>query len=258
MSEKREWIHDFYGGERNLYETAYTAVGTFDKKSPEVEVEGVVKLLGMKPGDHILDWCGGWGRHSIPLAKRGFHVTTLDFQRHYLERGRMSAQQEGVSVNWVQSDFRETPREIQADCAVNLFTAGIGYFGEENDIVALRSLREALKPGGMILIDTMNLFWIMRNFLPSSWHKSADGTKWYIESRSFDFRTHHIHCRNIFLDRVTGEEMSSENDHRVYSGAELSRVLETSGFQPLNLYGDFDGSEFTLNSKRLIITARRY
>lgn len=254
MSQK-EWIHDFYGGEQSLYSTAYTAVGTFDKKVPEKEVDGVVKMLGMKPGSHVLDWCGGWGRHSIPFAKRGFRVTTLDFQKHYLAQGRANAEREGVLVNWVHSDFRETPQEIQADYAVNLFTAGIGYLGEENDLLALRSLREALKPGATILIDTMNLFWIIRNFTPNSWHESADGTKWYMERRRFDFKTNHIRTAVTYRDRMTEEEMSNEHSLRVYSPADLSKVLLNAGFGPLDVYGDFDGSEFTLTSKRLIITA---
>ena len=31
------------------------------------EVKGVLELLGIKKDDHILDWCGGYGRHAIEL-----------------------------------------------------------------------------------------------------------------------------------------------------------------------------------------------
>jgi ubiquinone/menaquinone biosynthesis C-methylase UbiE len=258
MSQK-EWIHEFFGGERSLYETAYTAVGMFEKRNRDAdkEISGVIKMLGMKDGAHVLDWCGGWGRHAIPLRKRGFKVTVLDFSKEYLERGRIDAEGRGLALDWIHADFRETPRQIQADYAVNLFTAGIGYLGEKNDQLALRSLRDALKPGAKILIDTMNLFWIMRNFLPSAWHESEDGTKWYLERRRFDFRTNHVHTTSMYRDRTTGEEMNCEHGLRVYSPAELGRVLEVAGFKVLDIYGDFDSSEFSLTSKRVIMTAQK-
>lgn len=258
MSQK-EWIHDFFGGQRDMYGTAYSAVGMFEKRNRDAdkEVDGVIKMLGMRPGAHVLDWCGGWGRHAIPLAKRGFNVTVLDFSKEYLDRGRVEAENEGVSLEWIHADFRETPKEIQADYAVNLFTAGIGYLGEENDIRALQSLRGALKPGARILIDTMNLFWITRNFLPSAWHESEDGTKWYLERRRFDFLTNHVHTTSMYCDRTTGEEMNCEHGLRVYSPTELIRVLECAGFDSPELYGGFDGSDFSLTSKRVIVAAER-
>ena len=231
----------------------------FEKRGrdAEGEVEAIAHMLNMTPGSHVLDWCGGWGRHAIPLAKRGYKVTLLDFSEEYLDRAAVYAKDEGVTVELVHADFRKTPPEIQADYAVNIFTAGLGYLGEENDLVALASLRAALKPGAKILIDTMNLFWIMRNFMPSTWHESADGTKWYLERRRFDFHANTVHTTSVYRDRSTGEEMDCEHNLRAYSPADLARVLRGSGFEPEDLYGDFDRSEFGLTSKRIIMTASR-
>lgn len=257
ITEKREWIHDFFGGEQDFYGTAYTAVGAFEKKDAEKEVDSVLNILKASPGSHILDWCGGWGRHAVPLAKLGFRVTLLDFSKEYLERARAYAEREGVSLNLVHADFRETPAEIQADYAVNLFTAGLGYLGEENDLFALTSLRTALKPGTRILIDTMNLFWIMRNFMPSSWQESADGTKWYLEKRRFDFWTNTVNTSCVYADNQAGTNTRCDHGLKLYSPADLARVLKAAGFVPSELFGDFDASEFTLNSKRVVMTALR-
>lgn len=257
MIEEKTWIHEFFGGPQDFYGTVYTALGIFDKKDTEKEIDGVLNILKAGPGSHILDWCGGWGRHAVPLAKRGFKVTLLDFSKEYLERAEAYAARESVSLNLVHADFRETPASIQADYAVNLFTAGLGYLGEENDLVALASLRAALKPGTRILIDTMNLFWIMRNFMPSSWEESADGTKWRLDRRKFDFWTNTVHAHSIYADNQAGTNMRCNNDLKVYSPADLARVLKAAGFVPNELFGDFDGSEFTLTSKRVVMTALR-
>ena len=86
MTDRREWIHGFFGGTNDFYGTVYRALGIFDKKDTEKEVDGVLAMMKPEPGSHILDWCGGWGRHAIPLAKRGFQVTLMDFSKEYLEQ----------------------------------------------------------------------------------------------------------------------------------------------------------------------------
>ncbi len=257
--QDREWIHDFFGGEQDLYGTAYTNVGLLEKRgsNTEEEVEGLIRIFGISTGSHILDWCGGWGRHAVPLARRGYKVTLLDFSKEYLERAGTYAEREGVSLNLVHADFRETPPDIQADYAINMFTAGIGYLSEEDDVKALVSLRNALKPGAHILIDTINLFWIIRNFMPTAWHESADGTKWYLEKRRFDFHTNTNNTACVYRDRSNGKEISCEHALRMYSPADLARILRAARFVPQDLFGDFDGSEFTLTSKRVVMTALR-
>src|SRR3989344_4902312 len=152
MVGQSSWIDSFFGGERDFYGNVYKTIGVFDKKDAEKEVDSVLNLLKPEPGSHILDWCGGWGRHAIPLAKRGFKITLLDFSSEYLERAEAYAAREGVSLNLVHADFRETPSSIQADYAVNLFTAGLGYLGEENDVIGLKALSSALRPSARVLI----------------------------------------------------------------------------------------------------------
>lgn len=263
-TDRREWIHNFFGGSEDFYGTVYTALGIFDKKDTEKEVDGVLSILKPEPGSHILDWCGGWGRHAVPLAKRGYKVTLLDFSKEYLERAETYAAREGVSLNLVHADFRKTPPSIQADCAVNLFTAGLGYLGEENDVIALTSLRAALKPGARILIDTMSLVWIMRNFMSRSWEESPNGINRRLEKRSFDFWTNTVQSDSIFqtmdddcIDDTKDITRRCSHSLKVYSPADLARVLKTAGFVPSELFGDFEASEFMLNSKRVVMTALR-
>jgi 2-polyprenyl-3-methyl-5-hydroxy-6-metoxy-1,4-benzoquinol methylase len=57
-----------------------------------VEVEQVVSLLGIEPGARVLDLCCGVGRHSLELARRGFHVTGVDRTRPYLDRASRQAE----------------------------------------------------------------------------------------------------------------------------------------------------------------------
>src|ERR1044072_9087034 len=48
------------------------------------EVQGVIRLLDLQPGDSILDCPCGYGRHSIALAERGFQVVGSDINSEML------------------------------------------------------------------------------------------------------------------------------------------------------------------------------
>ena len=68
-----EWWEDIYN--RQIYFDLYEEE---DTRLAEKEVQQVVTLLHPLDEAHILDLCCGYGRHSIPLAQRGFHVTGVD------------------------------------------------------------------------------------------------------------------------------------------------------------------------------------
>lgn len=229
------------------------------------EVEGIIKLLQPWLGAHILDWCGGWGRHAIELVKRGFKVTLLDFAPNHISMAKGFAKKAGVELKCITADFRETPPEIQADFAINIFTAGLGYLTEEDDLQALSSLHVALKPGGKLLVDTINLFWLVANYEPRGYHPSEDRTRQVIDKRKFDFWTNRNHSRTIY-DEVGRNRREQTSDLRIYSAAELAAVLRRAGFEPLELYGGFDGREFTFNfnpddpeheCKRIVMIAKK-
>ena len=252
---KEGWIYSFFGGEQSLYSKAYP--WTFTAQQTEEEVESVLRLLKPKPKSHILDWCGGWGRHSIGFAKRGFRVTLLDLTKEYIEKAKADAGKAGARINTVCADFRETPSSIQADYAVNLFTSGIGFLEPEDDLRALKSLHQALKPKAKFLIDTVSLFWIVKNFQEKGWRDSPDKTKRVLEERKFDFWTNRNYATVIFQDTAKKIEEKEQVNIHMYTPAELSGLLRQTGFEPVELYGDFDGSEFNFDSRRLIMISVR-
>jgi hypothetical protein len=45
--------------------------------------------------------------------------------------------------------------------------------------------------------------------------------------------------------------------HRIYGGADLSRVLLESGFQKVELFGDLQGSPYNHTAKRLVVVASK-
>src|ERR1700730_8438339 len=75
-------------------------------KAARAEVDSLIALMDLPPGAHMLDLPCGVGRHSLELARRGFHVTAVDLTTRYLDAARNQAAQEGLSIEFVQSDMR--------------------------------------------------------------------------------------------------------------------------------------------------------
>src|SRR5262249_12669661 len=156
------WYHEFFGED---YLRIYAH--TLAPERTAQEVEGIVRLLALPPGSSILDLCCGHGRHSIPLAQRGYQVTGQDLSEFFLQRAQVDAQVEGVSVRWVRGDMREIPFANEFDAVINIFTA-FGYFeSEAEDQKVLRQVHRALKPGGRFLLELKHREDVMRHYRPS-------------------------------------------------------------------------------------------
>ena len=95
------------------------------------EINGVIKLLDLRPGDRILDCPCGYGRHSAALAAQGFDVVGCDINHEMLEPARNSTRElsnvEFVRENMVHLNFTE-----EFDAVVNLFFS-FGFFDSDED-----------------------------------------------------------------------------------------------------------------------------
>lgn len=244
---------------KNFFQSGFYEEGwklKIDSLQTKTEVDRILHLLNPPPKAHILDWCGGWGRHAIELAKRGFKVSLLDFASDHIQKAEQLLKNEQVDLEFFCVDFRETPASIQADFAINLYTAGIGCLTEEDDLNALCSLYKALKPNAKLLIDTANLFWLVRNYRPRGWTEAADKTFRILEDRSFDFWSNRNQTRFTYINSGNSDRQK-EISHRYYSAAELITILRLAKFEPTQIYGDLAGSLFSFDSKRIVLVSEK-
>jgi len=219
------------------------------------EIAFIVEKLALRPGAAILDLCCGQGRHAIELARLGYRITGLDLTPFLLEAGERAAQAAGVDVRFVQGDMRRIPFEGEFDAVINLFTA-FGYFDrDEEDEQVLASVEGCLKPGGMFLVDQSHLFRAVREFQPRARREYDDGTV-LLEERAFDARTSRFTTHATYV-KPDGSRAKRRNQIRCYTCAELTGMLGRAGLDVVQVFGDFDGSELLMESRRLILIARK-
>jgi demethylmenaquinone methyltransferase / 2-methoxy-6-polyprenyl-1,4-benzoquinol methylase len=112
-----------------------------------------IRMLDLKPGDHLLDVCGGTGDLAVMSAAHigdSGRVFIYDINRAMMTTGRdrPENQQNRTCIHYIEGDAE------QIACRENRFDAAIVGFGIRNLTHLERGFREmhrVLKPGGKIM-----------------------------------------------------------------------------------------------------------
>lgn len=205
-----------------------------------------VALLGSLLEAHavlcVLDVGCGWGRLTLPLAELGFEVTGIDISPVYLERAKASAGRDGPQFH--QIDMRELEYCAEFD-AVMCMSTSFGFFADQDeDQQSLARMAAALRPGGVLVIDTIARSRCRR--IAADPRRSGGG----IEIR-------YDEARRRFEKRVWDSPTQSYTGFslRIYDPDELSAMLERCGLRLEQLIGDYEGQPFDQDSPRMIVIA---
>lgn len=121
---------------------------------PEKTLEEVRRISGMvRPGGRVLDLGSGTGRHLIPLARRGYHVTGIESSEAMAKRCEEKLESEGLSADIVVGDAKTVPLP-ESDliiCMWNAFCELCHSTDEARSV--LREAHASLARGGAILIQ---------------------------------------------------------------------------------------------------------
>ncbi len=217
------------------------------------EVEGVERILGLRPGMRVLDLACGHGRHTLLLAGRGYQAVGLDFSGPFLAHARAQARQAGLPVHWVRGDMRALPWVEAFDAVLCLFTS-LGYFEKEEDnLRVVQEVARALRPGGFFLLDLAHRDWLVRNFCRREWFRRGD--LWVWEERRFDPVAGRLHVEHYWM--AGSRQEKRHFDLRIYTATEAAAMVWQAGLEVHICLGGYDGSPFTGDASRLLLVARR-
>jgi SAM-dependent methyltransferase len=251
MSEtsKTPWYVSFFDED---YLRIYTPFLPPDRT--DQEVQGIQQLLNLSPGSAILDLCCGNGRHAIPLAQQGYQVYGQDLSETFIRHARAAAESQNLPIQWLQHDMRTIPLENKFDAIINVFTS-FGYLeNEEEDQRVLQQVQNALKPGGLFLLETIYQPRVIRTFTPHGIIRYNDGLI-VLEERRLDLLTsrNEVHISLLHPD---GRRSEHQQSIRVYTLTELIRMLANAGLHVQAYYGGLDGAALTMDSRLVILSKK--
>ncbi len=194
------------------------------------EVDGVWDLLNLKPAARVLDAPCGFRRIARGLAERGAHVLGVDFsaaqiERAESERGHIPREQ----LRYMRHDIRDPLGETGFDAAINVFSS-IGYGSDDDDLAAFQMMKNAVRPGGLVVIETLHrdamVASLVRGGNPGM--RLPDGTL-LLEVPRFDA----VAGRMETVWYWAGPSGSGQKPAsiRVYSITEIVRMIERAGLR---------------------------
>lgn len=240
--ETREWFKDWF--DSKYYHILYKHR---DHREAQHFIDALVTRLALPQGARVLDLPCGKGRHSIYLAQKGFNVTGVDLSEQSIAHAK---QFETDRLRFFVHDMRVPVRVNYFDAVLNLFTS-IGYFEKDSDNAkAVSAAGKALRPGGTLVIDFMNVNKVVRELVREE-RKTIDNITFNIrrlvENGQIvkEIRFEDEGKQHVFIERV-----------RALTRAHFENYLKSSSLKLINLWGDYSLHDFDeTNSDRLIIAA---
>lgn len=224
------------------------------------EVDFLEQALKLEISWPILDLCGGQGRHSMELSRRGFKdVTVLDYSEFLITLGRAQAEKEGLNTIFVRNDARNTGLPDQKYKVVFVMASSFGYCNDEKDNnEILRESFRLLMPGGSLLMDLPNRDFVLENFTPHSWHEADEEI---VVCRHRELKNETIYSREVVLSKKKGLIRDERYCTRLYSGEEITEMLLSSGFSSVSTRKDFVSHEecgdYGCMTNRMIVIAEK-
>jgi len=230
---------------KTFFDSDYILIwGGGDKPTETAQqVQGVWELLALHERSKVLDAPCGYGRLSLPIARRGATVVGVDQSEELIaeaekNRGDLPADR----LKYLRHDLREPLPEGGFDAAFNVFSS-IGYGTENDDLAIFKTLRSAVRVGGRVLIDTMR-----RDVVAALFSRGAkpaqrlpDGTL-VVEEPTFDPICGRVNTK-WYWSGPAGQGCKSAS-LRFYTATELVHMLQCSGLRFLSAHRGCSKDEF--------------
>lgn len=256
MKVKKDWWKDFF----NEIYLITDARSVCDEALTCREADLLEEALDLRKDDRILDLCGGHGRHSLELARRGYRdITVLDFSRFLVKLGKRIAKERGYDIKFICDDARSSMLKEKSYSAAFIMANSFGYFqNERENRKVLRESCRLLKSGGKLLLDLSSPDYIKKNLKPFSWHEASEDI---IVCRQRELKDNIIKAREIVISKKKGLLRDGYYCERLYDEDKIKGLLEETGFGNLSVKKNISlhnvKRDYGFLTSRMIVTASK-
>jgi len=247
-----EIMKDFY--EKFAYD--YDEFGNLFEKFPGDEklfFENIFKEHSVKT---VLDCACGTGQHLYTFSEMGFCVSGSDYSEAMLEVAETNLKKHGKTIPLFQCDFRylEQKHTEKFDVVVCLTTSLPHLHTDEDLITALKSMKNRLNENGLLILTQGTTHFNLSLPAIQVIVNKPDFSRVFVIENDEKFQT--IHVLDLFHSESRTENNQYYIVYRLILDDEYKRLLTAAGFENINIYGDYNMSEYNDKSRRLIAVAK--
>ncbi|RMG28446.1 MAG: class I SAM-dependent methyltransferase [Bacteroidetes bacterium] len=249
QSPPDSWYETFFQGTNcELWEKVASPEWT------EAEVAFLIDVLGLTPGQRLLDIPCGNGRHAISLAKKGYFLTAVDISEEFIRKLQASVQAQNLPVNIIHGNMvlLDLPSDFDAAfCLGNSF----GYVNHTHTKHFVRKIANSLKAGGRLLIHSgMVAESILPNFSPHETYELPDLT--------MDIHNTYVADGSYVISQLTYSRNGRQSEqhafkHYVYTIGEIQRMLHSHQLETIGLYRSTQKEPFRMGDPQLYLVAEK-
>lgn len=135
--------------------TELTAEGLASRKKKmhtQKELSYLIKFLDKK--DKILDVGCGYGRFTIPLAKKGYSIEGIDITPALIDKAKRDAKKEKMNISFKIGDMRKLPYKNNSfNKIICMWSVFIELHKKKDQLKAIKEMKRVLIPKGFALIE---------------------------------------------------------------------------------------------------------
>ncbi|WP_371101144.1 class I SAM-dependent methyltransferase [Streptomyces sp. PU_AKi4] len=212
--------------------------------APEVLDPAVDRLARLAGEGAALEFAIGTGRVAVPLAGRGVPVTGIELSPPMVEQLRTKADEATIPV--IIGDMATTAAPGEYTLVYLVFNTISNLLTQAEQVECFRNAARHLGPGGRFVIE----LWVpeLRKLPPGQtatvWHSESG----YIGLDTYDVLRQHVVSHHFHFDDSRQAELF-RSPHRYIWPAELDLMAQLAGFELESRHADWDGAEFTAESR---------
>lgn len=215
--------------------------------------------LAKQVGGTVLEVACGTGLVAIPLAQQGILVTGMDIVPAMLAHARNKSEALGLSIRWFQGDARNFDLGEQFNFIYMTGNAFQAFLNNADQWDLLQNIRKHLTTDGIFAFETRNPNWddCSTDLNETDWMTYTNDKGFTVritETREYD-HVAQVLVYNLYRrwkeDGVEKERVTHIAIRYTFP-QELNALLERSGFQIVNQYGNWDKSPLTTDSPSII------
>lgn len=225
--------------------------------------------FALRCGSPILEIGVGTGRIAIPLALAGYGVTGVDISPAMLKLARDKSQVTGIGqrIDLVQSDARCLDLGKCYNLAIIAASSFMHFVNMDEQTAVLRSVRDHLQPGGLLIIDVINPDQYISQdpdrVMIHEYTKQDPGsgclvTKFQVKQTD---QARQELIMQFLYDEIAGDGVLRRTvvpfRVRYFTQHELYLLLVSSGFRVEHIYGSYELDEYSSESPSMIFVAAR-
>jgi D-alanine-D-alanine ligase len=248
---------------KSLFDEVYLvtdARSVDDDRVTRQEIDIFAALAPLRSCDRILDLCGGHGRHSMELYRRGFlDCTVLDYSRSLIDVGKNKAAESGYAIRFIQGDARHTGLDASTFDHVLILGNSLGYIADPDaDLLILKECSRLLKPQGCLLLDVTDGSSVQAKISPQAWHQIGDDI---VVCRQREVSNGIIRAREMVLSKSRGLIRDKTYRIRLYEESDLIALARGAGFDDIQVHSNASAMKHNEDvgcmNHRLVVTARK-